>query len=202
MNTGVQFLLHALYHNIRLEDGSIVPVLKKPYPIDKTPCLTLDEQDTRLKRKYFTYTPYEYLNREYDTSIVLNVWCDTETDRQNILTEIEKVFNWLETDNYQLCTNYKDGTCTTLKGACPVPTGTDGRSKKHQCPQPEKNQYTNLFTYYNIHRNTLNINQGIDNDEYDKKTPLLRTIIQISLNYTTLYCNDGKISETLEYKEE
>lgn len=201
MNTGLAFLTHLFYHNIYC-DGEYVPIIKKPYPVDKTPCITLDEQDTRLHSRFFTYEPYEWLNREYDTSIMINLWCDTENDRQTILDEIHKVFNWLETDNYQLCTNYEDGECLFLETDCPVPSSKHGRCMKHQCPYPTQYHYTNLFTFHQVYRNTLNVSEGVDNDEYDRKPVLLRTIIQVSFKYITRYCNDGKISETLEYMEE
>lgn len=202
MNTGMDFLLHLFYNRIILDNNDTLPIIKKPYPVDKTPCITFDEQDTRLIEKYFTYEPQEYLNRIYDTDIVVNIWCDSEDDRQNILDQIHTLFNYLETDNYQLCANYDDGTCIYLKDVCPVPSSDKGRCMKHQCPEPEEYKYCNLFTFYNVYRNTLNVNEGVDNDEYDRKPPLLRTMIKTSFRYLTKYCNDGKISETLNYKEE
>lgn len=201
MNNGVSFLLQLFYNRVKIGTDT-VPIIKKPYPIDKTPCITFDEQDTRLVEKYFTYEPEEYLNRVYDTSITINLWCDNETTRQKILDEIHTCINQLETDNYQLCTNYEDGTCTHLERACPVPDSTHGRCMKHQCPHPEDYEYCNLFTKYNVYRNTLNISEGVDNDEYDRKPPLLRTMITTNFRYLTKYCNDGKISETLTYMEE
>lgn len=201
MNTSIEFLLELLYQRIHVS-GNVVPILKQPSFMDKTPCLTLDEQDTRLVDKYFTHEPLEYLNKIFDTSIVLNIWCNNEVDRQRILDGINQCFNWLDTDNFQLCSNYKDGVCNYLEDACPVSISTDGRSMKHQCPYPEEYQYENLFTKHGVYRNTLNISEGVDNDEYDKKPPLLRTMITLNFRYLIKYCNDGKISTTLTYKEE
>lgn len=201
MNTGLEFLLDLLYHRIILNDTH-VPILKRPYPIDKTPCLTFDEQDTRLVEKYFTYEPLEYLNKVFDTSIVLNIWCDSEKDRQSILEQVKLCFNWLDTDNYQLCTEYDEGVCKYLNKDCPVPSSEHGRCMKHQCPHPEEYHYQNLFTKHHVYRNTLNTSEGVDNDEYERKPPLLRTMITINFRYLNKYCNDGKISTTLTYKEE
>ena len=201
MNEGVRFLLDLLYNRVKYMD-KVVPVLKRSYPTDKTPCFTLDEQDTRLVRKYFTYEPEEFLNREFDTTIVLNAWCDDETARSILITQVKNLVDLLETDNYKLCSFYDYGICKNLDTSCPTPKNPKtAAGAKHQCLDPFTYGYENMFSKYNVYRNTLSVGEPVDNDELDRNPPILRSMISIGFKYRTKYCNDGKVSDTLEYNE-
>ena len=199
-NIGIQFLLDLFYHHIKYND-SFVPIIKRFYPIDKTPCITLDNQSNTLKYYYYSYNPYEWLNKHFEAITVVNLWCNTEDERQNILEQIDDCFNGVINYHYPFCTRYHDGECETLASDCPAPTSTRGRACKHQCPKPEEYNYESLFTKYKVNPNSFGVNQGIDNDEYDKRDVLLRTMITVNFEYITSYCNDGKISTKLENEE-
>ena len=38
----IRMLLKVLYNNVLLEDGTVVKIVKRDYPYDHTPCLTID----------------------------------------------------------------------------------------------------------------------------------------------------------------
>ena len=202
MNPIINFLIDVLYHRIKLNDGRIVPIIKRPYPVDKIPCITLDTQSTTYNGEYITYNPQENLCKEYEGVTVINLWCNDEDDRQSMIFDVEDCFNKVQLDNYTYCVNYtEDGICKSLLNPCPVPVDRHALSCTHRCPRPEQYHYQNLFTKHMIDRYTLNVNQGVDNDEYDKEPPILRTMITMRAHYLVKYCNDGKVSRTLEYED-
>ena len=199
-NTGVQFILDLLYRHVSY-DGSFVPIIKRAYPIDKTPCITIDNQNNTLKFTYYSHNPYEWFRKRYEATTVIDVWCNSEDERQTILEQVDDCFNGVLNYYYPFCSRYHSGQCETLATDCPAPTSTRGRACKHQCPYPDEYNYENLTTKHNVDLESINVNQGVDADEYDKHDVLLRTSISVSFNYIVSVYNGGKVSTNLEYEE-
>ena len=200
-NTSIQFLLDTLYHRIKI-NNVFVPIVKQSQIRDKTPCITLDNQNTNLQATYYTYDPLEHFNRRFDATTVVNIWCNSETERQKILDQVDDCFNAILNEYYQYCTKYEDGYCTSLETDCKTLESLSSRAYKNQCPRPLEYGYENLFTKYHVNPNTFGVDQGVDNDEYDKKDVLLRTMITVTLEYVIVYDVGGKISEKLIYEGE
>lgn len=191
-------LLQGRIKNLTLDDN--IPIIKRDYPYDHTPCITIENSGgTATLQKQYTHQPTEQLVDTLRATVNIHIWADHEDERQYIIKQIETLFNQLQTDHHTLCLNYHDGQCNTIQSNCPVTdkSNMNSRSVKGQCPDPERYQYRNLFTQYNILRDTFSVEPAFDNDELTTNQPVLHSIIQATMAYKHIYNIGGKISESI-----
>ena len=163
----VKAIRRVLFDKVTL-DGEIVPVIKRSYPYDKTPCITIDDsggsafmQRHILNVDYpvdnthpqfdvedpFKKIPQHVLREIYQGSVTVNVWCDDEFQREELIRQVELLFHQAQSDYYIFCNNYREGDCAGCNGPCMVPLSrTDKRGVKGQCPNPLLYGYENIFT--------------------------------------------------------
>lgn len=215
-------LLRVLYNNVFLE-GSPVKIIKRDYPYDNTPCITIDNssgtsiiQKNIINRDYIIpeshpqYDPdnpsevisQQVLREERRISIDINVWVDTEDEREELNNQISNLFKQVQSDYYKFCNNYDNGNCNYLDTACKVLSIKNGRSAKMQCPYPNDFHYQNIFKTFDIIRSTFDVAPSYDLDDKTVNPQVLRSITNVSFNYYDYYVIGGVISQNLHIDEE
>ena len=200
-----------LQGKVVLTDGTDVRIIKREYPIDKTPCLTIDDSGgTAIIQKKIINKDYlvdgemvsqQVIREQRSISLNLSAWCDTEDERDEITDKIRDIFYKLQSDYYEYCTRFNDGDCTYLGETCKVSDDTM-RGVKGQCPKPVDYGYQNLFTKFDIIRSSFDVEPAFIQDD-DTTTPItLRSIITISFMYYDYYNIGGKPINTLTFDEE
>ena len=200
-----------LQGKVVLTDGTDVRIIKREYPIDKTPCLTIDDSGgTAIIQKKIINKDYlidgemvsqQVIREQRSISLNLSAWCDTEDERDEITDKIRDIFYKLQSDYYEYCTRFNDGDCTYLGETCKVSDDTM-RGVKGQCPKPTEYGYQNLFTKFDIIRSSFDVEPAFIQDD-DTTTPItLRSIITISFMYYDYYNIGGKPINTLTFDEE
>lgn len=215
-------IIEILQGRIILEDSTDVRIVKREYPIDKTPCVTMDNsggtaiiqkhitnKDYRLSESHPQYDPnnpektisQQVIREERSIDVELNVWCDDEDQREEICNKIADLFYKVQSDHYTFCQNYNNGNCLTLDNECAV-TQLSYRGIKSQCPKPKEYHYKNIFNTYDIIRASFDVAPSYILDDLTTTPPVLRSIITVSFSYYEYYNIGGAVSEHLHVDEE
>jgi len=218
----IQAILYMLQGRIILEDSTDVRIVRREYPIDKTPCITIDnsagttsvqkhviDKDCKLSSDHPQYdsedpdklVSQQVIREEQNITLDLNIWCDDEDSRDEITGIISKLFFQVQSDYYKYCSNYNNGNCRYLDTPCKVSPDTM-RGVKGQCPKPTEYHYENVFTRFDIIRNTFDVAPAFDVDDLTTNPPIRRSIIRVSFNYYDYYVIGGAISQNLIINEE
>lgn len=212
MNTAIKFCLQVLQNNVSYSDD-IVRVIKRGYPLDKTPCITLDDSGgTALLSKDLinlmlplptTHPQYdpnnpdelfaqEVLRSKYSANVNIHVWCNNETQRENVDNQIKRLFYEAFTDHYRFCSKYNDKKCITLDSTCPATTlKSKGKPAKNQCPNITQYGYENLFTKLDIDKYTFELDEPFSMDDLTRNPRAIRSIHRLRLNYYTNFIVGG-----------
>lgn len=218
----IQAIIRMLQGRIILEDSTDVRIVKRTYPIDKTPCITIDNSGgTALIQKHITNKDYiipedhpqydeenplqtisqQVIREERSIDLDLHIWCDDEDQRDEITDKISKLFYQIQSDHYSFCQQYDDGTCKYLNMSCKVDDSTP-RGVKKQCPKPKEYHYTNLFNAYDIIRASFDVAPPYILDDTTTTPPVLRSIIPVSFSYYEYYRIGGAVSEKIIVDED
>ena len=218
----VHAIIRMLQGRIILSNGTDVRIVKRTYPIDKTPCITIDDSGgTAIIQKHITNKDYiipsnhpqydpenpnqtisqQVIREERSISLDLHVWCDDEDQRDEITDKISELFYQIQSDHYTFCQQYQNGECQSLGGSCRVTTDT-ARGIKNQCPKPKEYHYTNIFNAYDIIRSTFDVEPPYILDDLTTNPPVMRSIIRVSFSYYDYYNIGGAVSENLNVDEE
>ena len=217
----IQAIIRILQGKVILRDGTDVRVVKREYPIDKTPCITIDNSSgTAVIQKNITNKEYiipsnhpqydsqnpskkisqQVIREERNITLELNVWCDNEDQREEICDKIRELFYKVQADHYTYCANYNSGNCTYLKTTCKVDTSP--RGIKGQCPKPREYHYKNIFTIFDIIRATFDVAPSYILDDLTTTPPTLRSIITVSFSYYDYYNIGGGANKGITVNEE
>ena len=218
----IQALLKIIQGRIVLNDGTPVNVIKRDYPYDHTPCITIDDSGgTAVINKIITNRDYliptthpqydpENPNKTISQQVIreqrtiklgIHIWCDDEYQREEITKKVRKLFYMVQSDHYEFCQQYDNGNCTFLDTECKVNPHTI-RGIKNQCPKPYDYHYTNIFTAFDIIRATFDVAPPYILDDLTTTPPVLRSIIPVSFSYYDYYRIGGAVSENLIVDEE
>ena len=219
----IQAILKLLQGKVILKDGTDVRIRKRPYPQDMTPCISIDSsggtsiinkniinKNYQIPVNHPQYDPnnpeqtisQQVIREERGIILNLNVWCDLEDERGEILNILEDIFNKAQSDHYSCCMNYVNGDCDYLNNSCKAINSNTSRGAKGQCPAPEDYNYINIFTRFDIIRPSFDIAPAYDLDDFNMNPPVLRSIIRVSFSYYDYYCIGGVISKELTLDEE
>ena len=189
----IQAILYILRGNLVLDD-KVVPVIKRNYPLDKTPCVNIDDSASviTVDKKRYNIKDKDGISKEYlriHRRTVLNIhcWIDSEQQREDLTNQITTLFNMAYLDNYQFCTKYNKETreCSTLGIECP--TVTQGKhldkSSKEKCPQPIQYEYENIFTKYDLIKSRFDLRTPYSADIDTTKPPTLHSIYKLDCEY-------------------
>ncbi len=207
-----------LFDNVFYND-EIVPVKKRTYPYDETPCITIDDSggsavmerhivndDYPVNSSHPLYDPeepfrkfpQEVLQEVHQGSVRVNVWCDDEFMREDLTRQVELLFHQAQSDYYLFCDNYRDGECAGCGGPCMVDlTQPHFRGVKGQCPNPSLYHYRNVFSTYNLIRSSFIVNQPFSLDDLSKTEPVLRSVFKVTSGFYVNHIIGGIVSNTL-----
>lgn len=172
-------------------NGRHVPVIRRYAPIDQTPCITIMQADENFKRRrYVEIDHIQHIEKKYTSDIWINVWCNTEHERQSIIESVKNQILKAEANHFNTCKNYNQPCCQLLKSECLALNQI-----KKQCPI--KDMYSSFFKTNNIVKNTFHINSITDLDELEYETPILRTIFKLQMDYHTYYPIGGELFEEI-----
>ena len=218
----IQAIIRMLQGKVILEDTTDVRIVKRVYTIDKTTCITIDNSSGTaiigkniINKEYpipSTHPQYDSENpdktisqqvirEERSITLDLNVWCDTEDERDEITDKISKLFYQIQSDHYTFCCQYTDGYCNHLQEQCKV-DDTTSRGVKEQCPKPEEYGYKNIFTLFDIIRATFDVAPSYILDDYTTSPPIMRSIIRVEFSYYDYHNIGGAVSTKLHFDEE
>lgn len=209
MNTVIKALLRVLRCNITIND-KVVPVVKRNYPLDKTPCVILENSGgSNTLNKYRLNLHYptsddqvcDVLKTEKNITVQVHVYCNNEDERENINNQIISLFNMTESDHYLLCENYHEGNCKTLNSECKAINNKFSRGIKGQCPKPSEYDYKNIYTTYNLNREKCNWEEHFEVDDLNTEPITLHSVFKVNANYYTYHQLGGNISKNIELKE-
>lgn len=216
MISPVMAIRDVLLGNIVL-DEKVIPVKKRSYPYDKTPCITIDDSggsafleryilniDCVLPKSHPQYDednpnrkfPQQVLREVYQTTVNINVWCDTEMDREVLNNQVSLLFYKAQSDYYLFCDNYDRGICKNYEGECRVLIKDelfDNRIIKGQCPEPDVYGYCNIFDKYNLIRSSFFVEQPFSLDDLSKSEPVLRSVFKVNTGYFVDHIIGGNV---------
>lgn len=194
-----RFLLDLLRKKITTSDGAIVPVIKRSYPLDKTPCICLDNSGgANIIQKFKLHNPQEYLVDRTQSYVNIHLYANNEDQRHYLMDRIREAIHLVEQDHYKYCSNLTDNNvCETTGTQCAAIGSETAKGYKHQCPDPEEYEYENLFTKYNIIRGSFQVDPAFDTDDLTKKPVLLHSVFKTSMIYDDKYLVGGKLSDTM-----
>lgn len=202
MNRFEQFLVEFLQGRITYE-GSPVEVRREfQPPTDNLPCITLDTGIGDTTRDYRrTLSGGEKLVYHRESEIQVNLWTNTEDERENIAEQIKDLYTRLINHDYIFCSKYqRNGQCSTLNSACPAGSlYSDARALKRQCPQPDLYQYEWMLKAYGIYDGTFILEPPFRMDELDLNPPLLRYVFRAHCEYREVLSTRGVPSEEVEF---
>lgn len=208
----IQAIIYILRGNVQL-NGKTVPVIKRNYPLDKTPCINIDDSASvvtvnkrihNLKDKDGVMKEYYRVHRR--TLLNIHCWCDNENEREELTNQITLLFNKAYLDNYQFCTRYDKETreCATLGVECPTITQQKHlyKSVKGKCPQPTEYNYENIFTRYDLIKRAWDLRTPFSADMDTTKPPTLHSIFRLDCEYYDYVEIGGITIKELRYNGE
>jgi hypothetical protein len=223
MISPVKAVRRVLWGNVDL-DGELVPVIKRSYPYDRTPCITVDDSgaSTFINRHIITekyplqkghplYDPEDPFKKEYQqvlreiwqVSLNINVWTDTITEQDTLNDKIIKLFHLAQSDHYLFCDQYHDGNCSYMDNTCYAQHFQEStRGIKCQCPNPSVYGYKNIFTTYNLYRDSFHVDQPFNLDDTSKDNIIYRSVIKLHTAYYTDHIIGGLTQNKVIFKKE
>ena len=210
----VEAIRSILWNRIVL-DGKKIPVVKRSYPYDKTPCVTIDDSGaSKFYQRHIITEPYpvdeshpqynphdpdklvpqQVIREDYSATINVNVWSDTIDEQEKLNNIIADLFYKAQTDHYMFCTNYNqdDNSCGYLGDTCKAyGNRLDKKGVKYQCPSPYDFHYENIFKKHNLVRASFHVNPAFNLDDLNRKEILYRSVIRVETGYYIDYIVGG-----------
>lgn len=176
MNQFEQYLVELLQGHITCNE-EIVEVRKTFLPHAELPVITLDLGGgvTTIYSYLDVSGPTEKLWYRRKSNITINVWCNTESERETINNQILDCFYRERVNHYMYCTQYQDGRCS-YGGNCKVSTIHNSRTAKNKCPHPERYGYHSISEKYYIVPGEIIVEPPFDMDEEQEHPPILRSV--------------------------
>lgn len=189
----IQAIIYILRNNVVL-DGKVVPVIKRNYPLDKTPCINIDDSASvvTVSKRIFNKRnsegePREFYRVHRRTLLNIHCWCDSEQQREELNNQITDLFNKAYLDNHFFCTQYEKETqqCKTLNTTCESITKGKHlyKSSKNKCPKPLDYKYENIFTRFDLIKSKWDLQVPFSNDNTNTKPPTLQSIFRLNAEY-------------------
>lgn len=206
MNKIKRLFLNILQGNV-IYDNNIVPVIIKDYWFDTTPCITIhgnvrnktpnNRHYVQVKRvldknhdlydseKPFKKYPHLAESITYSYDVQINVWCNNEREREIIVNKVKECLFLARNNHYTYCSKYDNETCKckTLDEECRARTTYGYRQLRGLCPSPKEYGCCSLLNAYGVIKSSISISPDYEQDEYNHKPPLKRSIIDIELDY-------------------
>lgn len=167
---------------------------------DITPCVTiLLADESFIRRRYIEMDNIQYIQKRFNAELWVNVWCQTEEQRQELIESINARILQAEANHYSTCSHYRRELCSLTMEDCEALTIDTGRTAKHQCPNLEI--YQSFFKQNHIPKRTFHIDSVTNMDELDVSETVLRTIFKLNMDYLSYHTIGGKTIEDLTILE-
>lgn len=154
-------------------DDQPVEVVKHFSQHPSRPVITLDLSTGVTKQHRYHEPSVNQQCEEYHATVNVNVWCDTEEQRQCIVGQVLDCFEMEQDYHYRYCRNYlSDGLCRYTGTGCRAVSRMNNR-----CPRPREYLYMGLRESCDIIVGTLNLNPAFELDELGEHPPLLRSVL-------------------------
>lgn len=188
---------HLPIHNKYIFAGS------RYIPGDHTPCVSVQMPDESfIRKKYVEIDNIQHLRELYSADVWVNIWCNTEEERTELINAVKLRFNQLKASHYTTCSNYDFSThcCSKINETCEALTLDTGRTNKGQCPN--LSNFTSFFETYNIRQSSFNQNSMTDLDELSESETVLRTIFKLNMQYYAFYPIGGRVFDSINFNED
>lgn len=206
----IQAIRRVLWGNVYCE-GKKVPVIKRNYPYDKTPCVTIDDSASSgfvhreittekypVKEGHPLYDPFhpfkefpqQVLREVWQVSINISSWSDSLNQQEELNNNIMDLFHKAQSDYYLFCDQYHEGDCSFMDSTCYAKHFYDSnslsiRGVKGQCPNPELYGYKNIFTTYNLYRDSFMVEQPFNLEDDSMKDTVYHSVFKLHTGYFT-----------------
>ena len=169
-------------------------------PSDMTPCVNLLVSDESLvRRRIVEKNCKQYIQQEYNAELWINIWCNSEEERQTLINQIRNRIYQALANHYTTCSHYNDGNCNVNNDECEALTSQKSRANKNQCPDLDK--YLSFFYSNHIPKRTFRLLSVTDLDELELSETLLRTIFKLEMNYYDYYEIGGRSFQDFKFIE-
>ena len=170
-------------------------------PRDITPCITINLADESfIKRDYIELNHTQYIRKRYNAELWINLWCNTEEERQNLINNVRNRILQAEANHYTTCKHYNADQCDKTENTCEALTSNNGRANKKQCPN--LSHYVSFFKQNNIPKRTFKIISVTNQDELDVSETILRTIFRLNMDYYMFYGIGGRLFNSITINED
>lgn len=199
LNCFEQYLVELLQGHITINNKP-VEVVKHFSNAPQLPVITLDLSGgvTTDYVYHDTDSAMETVYYHRIANINLNVWCNTDVEKEQITEQILDCYYKEKTYHYEYCSKYVDGMCTTLGASCRAEATETYRTIKNKCPDPEVYEYQSLAEKHHICKGTIHIEPPFDMDEFTRQPPLLRSIFRCRAEYEEPVFRKGTVIEDID----
>ena len=200
MNKFEHYIVDLLQHHITYADNE-VQVRRQFNDIAQLPCVTLSIASVTTEKVYSEFDATENSVYEKHANIDINLWCNTEEERENISEQIMECFYKEQAGHYLYCSQFKNGRCIGRNKACDVPNIRTGRTEKNQCDNPTEYGYEPLWHKYDLIDGSININSPVMLDELDEHPPLLRNMFRAEASFYDTHVVGGSVATSTIFDE-
>lgn len=195
-----KIFIDLLRNNIQISNEKIYAG-NRYRPKDITPCVNLLVVDENfIRRRNVEINCKEYIQKYYSAELWINVWCNKEEEREELINQISTRIDQVLANHYTTCANYNEGQCNITDEECETLTSQSNRANKNQCPDLEK--YKSFFKSNHIPKKTFKIRSITDLDELNVSETVLRTIFKLEMNYYKYYEIGGRSFTTVCFEED
>ena len=160
-------------------------------PEDESPCVQINlAAENLVRRTYDEIDNKQYIKQEYNAELWINIWCNSEEQRQTLINQINNRIHQVLANHYTTCPYYTGRDCSKTNETCEALTSQGYRAHKNQCPNLEI--YQSFFSYNHIPKRTFKLLSITDLDDLTLSETLLRTIFKLEMNYYTYYEIGGR----------
>ncbi len=197
MNNFERYLVDLLQGNITYNNKNVE--LRRTFQKQsELPCITLEISSINTVQVHRELGTTDNLVYERSCEANLNLWCNTEDERETISSQILNCFYKEHIGHYMYCSNYENGNCTNIDEPCLATTVETGRTVKGKCPNPVNLGYQSLTTKHDIISGTVNIEAPFMLDEVGEHPPLLRNVFKCEAAYYEVIPVGGVPGEEFE----
>lgn len=213
MNIPERTFVDILDENVKYDNVTVPVIVVKRFK-DSTPCITIDTLTSHYDSPRYSETlllplneshpqydkdnpnkkfAQEVVTQEQELVLQVNVWSNTEEQRQSIVKQVKELINKAINFHYTTCSNYEISTqnCKGLNETCKCINNNYSRAMKGLCPDPQTYGYESIFKKNNIKHGSIDLYSEFDLDDYTTDQIILRTVLKIRLIYYDHYNRGG-----------
>ena len=195
MNNFEAFLVDLLQDRITYDDRTVYVSRNWRFETDQVPIITLDLGAGTTTEYYYNDLDVSDTLYAYRTSnIDINVWCNTEEERESITQQILNCWHREKRFHYTYCTKYMNQSCE-----CMVDYIHNGSTAKGKCPDIDFYGYEGLTKKHSMQPGSITIEPQYMLDDPTEEPPLLRSIIRAKGQYyEQITPHEGEVVDVID----